>query len=142
MLLELVIPLHLAVAVASATLPPVVPAAAAPPAVPVPVGAGASTQGAVAAAATAAPAPRTTSPFGPAVGLARLAAARGGTETVANNMNLNGTVSNNSAVNVVTGSNTIDAGSFANMAGIPMVVQNSGANVLIQNATIVNVQMR
>jgi hypothetical protein len=51
-------------------------------------------------------------------------------------------VANNSATNVVTGSNVIDAGSFANMSGIPVVIQNSGANVLIQNATIINLQFK
>jgi hypothetical protein len=51
-------------------------------------------------------------------------------------------VTGNTAVNVVTGSNSIDAGSFANMQGIPVVIQNSGANVLIQNATIVNLQLK
>jgi hypothetical protein len=28
------------------------------------------------------------------------------------------------------------------MSGIPVVIQNSGANVLIQNATIVNLQFK
>jgi len=76
-----------------------------------------------------------------AEGSARLEAQRGGTDTH-NDMNLNGSVAGNSAVNVVTGNNTIDAGSFANMSGIPVVIQNSGANVLIQNATIINLQMK
>jgi len=48
---------------------------------------------------------------------------------------------NNSARNVTTGDNNISAGSFANMSGLPTVIQNSGANVLIQNATILNLQM-
>jgi hypothetical protein len=60
---------------------------------------------------------------------------------VSNDMTLNGTTSNNSARNVNTGENTISAGSFANMAGLPIVVQNTGANVLIQNAVILHVQM-
>jgi len=38
-----------------------------------------------------------------------------------------------------TGGNTIDTGSFANMNGISTVIQNSGNQVLIQNATIVDV---
>jgi hypothetical protein len=44
-------------------------------------------------------------------------------------------------VNVVSGTNTIGMGAFANMSGLPLVVQNSGANVLIQNAVILNLQM-
>jgi hypothetical protein len=66
---------------------------------------------------------------------------RGGTDT-RNDMRLDGSVAANTAVNVVTGANSIDAGSFANMAGIPVVIQNSGANVLIQNATIINLQLK
>jgi hypothetical protein len=71
-----------------------------------------------------------------------LARARGGTDTARDDMKLDGTVAGNSAVNVATGANTIDANSFSNMAGIPLVIQNSGANVLIQNATIINLQFK
>ncbi|MBW8897721.1 MAG: hypothetical protein JF619_06325 [Massilia sp.] len=70
-----------------------------------------------------------------------LAQQRGGTDT-RDDMRLDGSVAANTAVNVVTGANSIDAGSFANMAGIPVVIQNSGANVLIQNATIINLQLK
>ena len=66
---------------------------------------------------------------------------RGGTDT-RNDARIDGAVTANTAVNVVTGANSIDAGSFANMAGIPVVIQNSGANVLIQNATIINLQFK
>jgi hypothetical protein len=52
-----------------------------------------------------------------------------------------GTVTGNIAHRVRTGDNNISGGSFAGMVGIPMVVQNSGANVLIQNATTINVQL-
>ncbi|WP_229459344.1 hypothetical protein [Massilia cavernae] len=75
----------------------------------------------------------------------RLDEERGGdsnVSTVNNKADLSGVVTNNTAINVVTGNNTIDSGSFANMSGIPMVIQNSGANVLIQNATVVNLQLR
>ncbi len=67
---------------------------------------------------------------------------RGGFDLVKNDMKLNGTVSNNSAVDVITGSNYIANGSFSNSSGFPMVVQNSGSNVLIQNATIINLQYK
>jgi hypothetical protein len=67
---------------------------------------------------------------------------RGGTDTPWSDMKLNGTVSNNNATNVVTGANLITDGAFANANGLPMVIQNSGANVLIQNATIVNIQIK
>jgi hypothetical protein len=70
-----------------------------------------------------------------------LARTRGGAEVVNNDMTLRGVTANNSARNVTTGDNSISAGSFANMSGLPTVIQNSGANVLIQNATILNLQM-
>jgi hypothetical protein len=57
-------------------------------------------------------------------------------------MQLNGAVSGNAAVNVVTGANAISSGSFSNASGLPVAIQNSGANVLIQNATIINIQMQ
>lgn len=71
----------------------------------------------------------------------RLAAQRGGDDNfVHNTITVNGTVTDNTANNVVTGANNIRDGSFANSSGIMSVVQNTGANVLIQSATIVNVQ--
>jgi hypothetical protein len=74
--------------------------------------------------------------------LERLDGLRGGADTVTTQATLNGTVADNSARNVVTGNNVIDNGSFANMNGLPMVIQNTGANVLIQNATVINLQLR
>lgn len=70
-----------------------------------------------------------------------LANRRGGTE-VHNDMLLQGQVAENQAVNVSTGANYITDGSFANAGGVPMVVQNTGNNVLIQNATILNIQLK
>ena len=67
---------------------------------------------------------------------------RGGAADVYNDMQLKGVVADNQAINVTTGHNAITDGSFANASGVPMVVQNSGNNVLIQNATIVNVQVK
>ena len=66
----------------------------------------------------------------------QLASSRGGadTTTAISDARLNATVTNNTATNVSSGNNTIDSGSFANMSSLPMVIQNSGANVLIQNA--------
>lgn len=67
---------------------------------------------------------------------------RGGTDSITSNTQLRGTTDGNSATNVVTGNNMIQTGSFANAAGVPVVIQNSGANVLIQNATVVNLQFQ
>jgi hypothetical protein len=67
---------------------------------------------------------------------------RGGTDTTVNDMQLNGTTAANTAVNVNTGSNAIGTGAFSAMSGIPIVVQNTGANVLIQNAVILNLKVQ
>lgn len=67
---------------------------------------------------------------------------RGGAEVTVNDMRLHGTVADNAAVNVRSGYNSIAEGAFSNAAGIPTAIQNSGSNVLIQNATIVNVQFK
>ena len=74
------------------------------------------------------------------VATASLETHRGGTQ-VFNDMQLAGTTAGNTATGVVTGANAISAGAFANMSGLPVVIQNSGANVLIQNAIILNLQM-
>ena len=79
--------------------------------------------------------------FGPAADVARLEQSRGGTDSKTD-VKLDGVVTGNSATNVSTGGNVIDSGSFANMSGIPVVIQNSGANVLIQNATVINLQFQ
>jgi nucleoid-associated protein YgaU len=72
----------------------------------------------------------------------RLDGMRGGADAVWNDMKLNGAVSGNTAVNVATGSNIITNGSFSSASGLPIAIQNSGANVLIQNATIINVRLQ
>lgn len=82
------------------------------------------------------------SAFGTPVPASQLADARGGSFHTENQMTLTGTTSGNSAQNVITGNNAIEAGSFDQMTGLPVVIQNSGANVLIQNAVIVNLQMQ
>ncbi len=69
-----------------------------------------------------------------------LAGDRGGTNT-SNSSNATGAVSGNVASQLTTGSNTISQGSFANSSGIPIVIQNTGNNVLIQNSTILNLQL-
>lgn len=66
---------------------------------------------------------------------------RGGFDLVKNDAQLGSTVTGNSALNVITGNNTIADGAFTSASGLPMVIQNTGNNVSIQNATIVNVQL-
>jgi len=59
--------------------------------------------------------------------------------TTLNNMNVRATLSGNQANNTVNGYNIIDHGAFAQASGINSVIQNTGNNVVIQDATIVNV---
>lgn len=59
--------------------------------------------------------------------------------TTLNNMNVRATLSGNQANNTVNGYNIIDHGAFAQASGINNVIQNTGNNVVIQDATIVNV---
>jgi hypothetical protein len=72
---------------------------------------------------------------------ATLANSRGGSDSHLDQNNSSGTVQANVATNLTTGSNTISQGAFSNSSGIPMVIQNSGNNVLIQNSTILNLQL-
>jgi hypothetical protein len=72
---------------------------------------------------------------------ATLATSRGGSDSHLDQNNSTGTVQANVASNLTTGSNTISQGAFSNSSGLPMVIQNSGNNVLIQNSTILNLQL-
>jgi hypothetical protein len=75
------------------------------------------------------------------LGDAELANQRGGSETHLNQNNATGTVAGNVASQLNTGSNTISESAFSNTNGIPIVIQNSGNNVLIQNSTILNLSL-
>lgn len=79
--------------------------------------------------------------IGTAIAMEQLEDYRGGTQ-VNNMMETDGVLSNTTAINVATGANVITDGAFAHASGLPIVIQNSGANVLIQNSTIVNVQFK
>jgi hypothetical protein len=79
--------------------------------------------------------------MGRGVGADVLAGLSGGAD-VSEQITLSGNVSNNTADHVATGFNAISAGSFDGASGIPTVIQNTGNNVLIQNATIINVQFK
>lgn len=79
--------------------------------------------------------------FSSPVALATLDGQRGGAQAASTDIRLSGTTAGNTAHQMVTGSNDIAAGAFANLSGLPVVIQNSGANVLIQNAVTVNLQM-
>jgi hypothetical protein len=79
--------------------------------------------------------------LGPGVASSVLANLSGGSD-VSENITITGNVSDTSTENVSTGMNWIGGGSFGNAAGLPIVIQNTGNSVLIQNATVVNVQMQ
>ncbi|MDF3980864.1 hypothetical protein P3W24_02410 [Luteibacter sp. PPL201] len=83
--------------------------------------------------------------FGPAMPVERLRTMSGGTATAwVNNVNeqdIHGTLSDNRANQTYSGANVVGDTAFGNAAGLPTVIQNSGNNVLIQNAMIVNVRM-
>jgi hypothetical protein len=80
--------------------------------------------------------------LGKAVPIGDLDRQRGGNELVVNHMNVNGTVTDNFASDILTGTNSITGSAFSGASGIPMVIQNTGNNVLIQNATIINLQLK
>ena len=77
--------------------------------------------------------------MGQAIGADALDGFRGG-DVVDNNVIIDGNVTGNTADRIVSGSNTIQDGAFANANGISTVIQNSGSNVLIQNGMVVTVQ--
>jgi hypothetical protein len=81
-------------------------------------------------------------PFGSKPIAAHELAARRGGERVVNENQLKGAVSDNRASNLTTGMNVVSEGAFSNSSGMPTLIQNSGNNVLIQNSTIVNVQLK
>ncbi len=73
-----------------------------------------------------------------------LAFSRGGAEVTNIDLKANGVVRDNSTYNsnLITGNNSVSEGSFAGASGFSTVVQNSGNNVLIQNATFINLQVK
>lgn len=80
--------------------------------------------------------------FGTAVPDADLANNRGGYTVQTSTNNLTATLNENQALSNVTGSNTVSSSAFAGASGFATVVQNSGNNVIIQNSTILNVELK
>lgn len=78
--------------------------------------------------------------IGATVDADRLSGLRGGENIVDNRILVDGRVTDNVAEKVVSGANAVGGGAFGNATGINTVIQNTGSNVLIQNAMIVNVQ--
>jgi len=84
--------------------------------------------------------PRGVDGIGATVDADRLSGLRGGEKSVDNRILVDGRVSDNVAEKIVSGANAVGGGAFGNANGINTVIQNTGSNVLIQNAMIVNVQ--
>jgi hypothetical protein len=80
--------------------------------------------------------------FGAPVSSDTLKRYSGGAINITSKQISNGTVSNDSASQVVTGNNAITGDAFSSASGLPTVIQNTGNNVLIQNGVIVNVEMK
>ena len=72
----------------------------------------------------------------------QLASNRGGHTLELNTNNLDAQFYENQAIANVTGNNYITNGAFSGANGMPTVIQNSGNNVLIQNATILNLKLQ
>ena len=79
--------------------------------------------------------------IGAPVDVTRLAGMRGGEDDHGSTViiDVDGTVDGNTADRIISGSNTINQGAFDNANGINTVIQNTGTNVLIQNAMVVTV---
>ena len=77
---------------------------------------------------------------------AQLDAQRGGTDNdqlTTYNLNLlEANLHDNAALDNVTGNNSINGNAFAGASGLPIVMQNSGNNVIMQNATILNLTLK
>ncbi len=58
-----------------------------------------------------------------------------------NDQDLNGILQGNVATGTTNGNNTIAGDAFSNSAGFVTAIQNTGNNVLIQDATIINISM-
>ncbi len=80
--------------------------------------------------------------FGVAVPDTDLANNRGGYTVQTSTNNLTATLDQNQALSNVTGNNSVSSGAFAGTSGFATVVQNSGNNVIIQNSTILNLEMK
>ncbi len=82
-------------------------------------------------------------PLGPPVAAGFLDGQRAGEAKVQLNlMDVKASVDDNVAINTINGFNSISGGAFGNASGLPVAVQNSGNNVSIQNAFILNLSVK
>lgn len=81
--------------------------------------------------------------FGEPVESADLEVARGGEAVVVklNSNQLEAYSNNNQVIDTITGANVIGGSAFSGLNGLSSVVQNTGNNVIIQDSTIVNIEL-
>ena len=85
--------------------------------------------------------PNNVKALGKAVKAEALDKQRGG-QKVLNLMDVNAKVYDNRAIDTISGNNIISDNAFSHASGVPMAIQNSGNNVVIQSSMILNLQMK
>lgn len=80
--------------------------------------------------------------LGKPIAPAALDAERGGKKTVINTMEVGAKLHDNRAVDTVSGGNFISDNAFSHSSGLPAAIMNTGNNVIIQNAYILNMEMK
>lgn len=98
-------------------------------------------QGIIPAFADDAGAANVVSAFGKPVPDSGLSQHRGGSARQISEMRLDSKLIDNQAIANITGSNFVTQSAFSGASGFSTVVQNSGNNVIIQNATILNLSL-
>lgn len=79
---------------------------------------------------------------GRVVALEALADQRGGADTHLSDIHAAGAVREVQVQDAMTGFNNVSDGALAGSSGMPMLIQNTGNGVLIQNAVILNVEVK
>jgi hypothetical protein len=71
-----------------------------------------------------------------------LESSRGRQETRITAMEVDARLHDNRAVDTISGGNIISDNAFSSSSGLPVAIQNSGNNVIIQNAFILNLELK
>lgn len=85
---------------------------------------------------------QTLAALGAALPNSALSDQRGKAITSTNTNNVDGELYSNNASSTYSGGNAVTEGAFSNSTGLFTVIQNSGNNVLIQSATILNLEIK
>jgi hypothetical protein len=81
-------------------------------------------------------------PLGPPMKASALAKARGGAKAVIGKMEVDAKLHDNRAVDTISGNNVISDSAFSNASGLPVAIQNSGNNVIIQNSFLLQMDVQ